>query len=92
MGAVNGLCFGALVGLVAWLWQGLPVLGLIAAAAMLANMVAASIAGTLVPLVLRRAGADPALASGVIVTTFTDVTGYMAFLGLATLLIAYFPA
>jgi magnesium transporter len=91
VGLVNGLCFGVLVGLIAWLWQGLPVLGLVAAAAMLANMVAAAIAGTLVPLVLRRIGADPALASGVLVTTFTDVTGYTAFLGLATLLIAYFP-
>lgn len=91
VGLVNGLCFGALVGLIAWIWQGLPILGLIAAAAMLANMVAAAVAGTIVPLLLRRVGADPALASGVIVTTFTDVTGNMTFLGLATLLISYFP-
>jgi magnesium transporter len=91
VGLINGLCFGLLVGLVAWLWQGLPILGAIAAVAMLANMLAAALAGTLVPLLLRRLGADPALASGVIVTTFTDVTGYSAFLGLATLLIAYFP-
>jgi len=91
VGLVNGICFGLLVGLIAWVWQGLPILGVVAAAAMLANMVAAAIAGTIVPLLLRRLGADPALASGVIVTTFTDVTGYMAFLGLATLLIAYFP-
>lgn len=92
VGLINGLCFGVLVGLIAWIWQGLPILGLVAAAAMLANMLAASIAGTLVPLLLRRIGADPALASGVLVTSFTDVTGYMAFLGLATLLLAYFPA
>lgn len=91
VGLINGLCFGLLVGLVGWLWKGIPILGAVAAVAMLANMVAAAVAGTVVPLLLRRVGADPALASGVIVTTFTDVTGYTAFLGLATLLIAYFP-
>jgi magnesium transporter len=91
VGLVNGVCFGLLVGAVGWLWKGIPILGLIAGVAMLANMLAAAIAGTVVPLVLRRFGADPALASGVIVTTFTDVTGYTAFLGLATLLISRFP-
>jgi magnesium transporter len=91
VGLVNGLCFGVVIGLVGWLWKGISILGVIAAIAMLANMIAAAIAGTLVPLVLRRIGADPALASGVIVTTFTDVTGYGCFLGLATLLIRFFP-
>lgn len=91
IGLVNGICFGVVIGLVGLFWKGLPILGLVAGVAMLANMVAAALAGTLVPLVLRRFGADPALASGVIVTTFTDVTGYGCFLGLATLLIGFFP-
>ncbi|NNJ08822.1 magnesium transporter [Chloroflexales bacterium ZM16-3] len=90
VGLINGVCFGVVVGLLGLIWQGMPILGLVAGVAMLANMIAAAAAGTIVPLVLRRIGADPALASGVIVTTFTDVTGYFSFLGLATLLIAYF--
>jgi magnesium transporter len=90
VGLINGVCFGVVVGLLGLIWQGMPILGLVAGVAMMANMLAAATAGTLVPLVLRRIGADPALASGVIVTTFTDVTGYLSFLGLATLLIAYF--
>lgn len=90
IGLSNGVAFGILIGLIGFMWQGLPVLGLVAAVAMWANMLVAAIMGTLVPLVLRRFGADPALASGVIVTTFTDVTGYGCFLGLATLLINAF--
>ena len=87
---VYGLCFGLVVGLVGLAWKGMPMLGLVAGLAMLANMLAAALTGTLVPLILRRMGTDPALASGVIVTTFTDVTGYGCFLGLATLLLRYF--
>lgn len=91
VGMINGLCFGVVIGLIGMFWQGLPILGLVAGIAMLANMTAAGIAGTVVPLTLRRFGADPALASGVIVTTLTDVVGYTCFLGLATLLISAFP-
>jgi magnesium transporter len=91
IGMVNGLCFGLAIGLIGLAWQRLPILGLVAGVAMLANMLAAAIAGTLVPLGLKLFGADPALASGVIVTTFTDVTGYGCYLGLATLLLRFFP-
>jgi|HigsolmetaAR202D_1030399.scaffolds.fasta_scaffold00194_35 Mg2+ transporter (mgtE) len=91
VGLINGICFGALIGLVGLIWKGVPILGVIAGVAMLTNMVAAAFAGTMVPLILRRIGADPALASGVIVTTFTDVTGYTCFLGLATIFINLFP-
>jgi magnesium transporter len=91
VGLVNGLWFGLVIGLLGLFWQGLPILGLVAGIAMVANMLAAAVAGTLVPLILKRIGADPALASGVLVTTFTDVTGYLCFLGLAASLIAYFP-
>lgn len=91
VGLINGVCFGLLIGAIAAVWKGLPILGVVAAAAMLAAMLAAALAGTLVPLLLRRVGADPALASGVLVTTMTDITGYGAFLGLATWLLGYFP-
>ncbi len=89
VGIINGLCFGILVGIIGYVWRGEPVLGLIAGAAMLANMVIAAIAGTVVPMFLKYIQADPALASGVIVTTFTDVTGATAFYGLATIMIRY---
>jgi magnesium transporter len=89
VGTINGLCFGILVGTISFVWRGEPMLGLIAGLAMLANMVVAAIAGTLVPLFLKLIRADPALASGVIVTTFTDLTGATAFYGLATVLIRY---
>ncbi len=90
VGLVNGICFGLLVAAIGYVWKGLPILGLVAGLAMLANMLMAAIAGTIVPLFLKFMKADPALASGVIVTTFTDITGATAFYGLATLLLRYF--
>lgn len=89
VGMINGLCFGVLVGIIGYFWRGQPALGLIAGLAMLANMVVAAIAGTVVPLFLKLIKADPALASGVIVTTFTDVTGAIAFYGLATIMLRF---
>ena len=90
VGLVNGLCFGLLVGVIGYVWKGQPILGLVAGASMLANMLVAAVAGTVVPLFLKLIKADPALASGVIVTTFTDITGAATFYGLATLLIRFF--
>jgi magnesium transporter len=89
IGLANGLFVGLTVGLVALIWQSSAWLGLVAGLAMLTNLLAAAIAGTLVPLGLKLGGADPALASGVIVTTITDVIGYSVFLSLATLLLVY---
>jgi magnesium transporter len=89
VGLLNGLAFGLVVGAIAYVWRGQPLLGLIAALAMFVNMLVAAAAGTLVPLFLKACRADPALASGVIVTTVTDVTGAATFYGLATLMIAY---
>lgn len=84
VGLLNGVFFGLLIGLVAGLWFQDPNIGGIIAAAMLINMMAAAIAGILIPLFLDRFGADPAVASAVFVTTVTDITGFFAFLGLAT--------
>ncbi|RCS24358.1 magnesium transporter [Phyllobacterium salinisoli] len=84
IGLLNGLIFAVLIGLVAGGWFHNPQLGGIIAAAMVINMLAAALAGILIPLLLHRFGADPAIASSVFVTTVTDVTGFLAFLGLAT--------
>jgi magnesium transporter len=85
VGLGNGLATG-LVGLaVAWAISGSWVLGAILMAAMLINMLVAAVAGTLVPLGLRALRIDPALASSVFITTLTDMSGFLSFLGLATL-------
>jgi magnesium transporter len=87
IGALNGLIFGVVVGIVGMVWQGSPVLGILVGAALLLNLLNAALAGTLVPLGLRLLRIDPALASGVLVTTFTDVMGSLWLYGLATVLI-----
>lgn len=89
IGAINGVLFGIVVGVIGLAWQGNAMLGVVAGAAMLLNLFAAAIGGTLVPLGLRLFNVDPALASGVIVTTVTDVTGSLCLLGMATLLLPY---
>lgn len=89
VGALNGLAVGAAVGAFAFLMEGQPLLGLIIGVAMIGNMLAAGLAGALVPLLLKKLKLDPALGSGVIVTTVTDVVGFGLFLGLATLFIQW---
>jgi hypothetical protein len=75
------------IGLLVWMWRGNAWLGAIMGAAMLLNMVAAAIAGFTLPIVLRWFKQDPAQASGVFVTTVTEVCGFFFFLGLATLML-----
>ena len=87
LGLVHGLLLGLAVALVAGLWKSNPFLGLVLGLAMLANMLVAGLAGAGIPLLLRRLRLDPAVASAVIVTTFTDVCGFAVFLGLATAMI-----
>jgi len=89
VGLGNGVVLGLLAALVAWLWRGNGTLGLVLGAAMIINMFVAATAGTLVPLGLRAANIDPALASSVFITTLTDIAGFLAYLGLATLFIQY---
>jgi magnesium transporter len=84
VGFINGALFAVLIGLVAGFWFSSPEIGGIIAAAMVINMFVAALAGILIPLLLDRLGADPAVASSVFVTTVTDVVGFFAFLGLAT--------
>ncbi len=84
VGLLNGIIFGIVIGVVAGLWFSSRDIGCIIAAAMIINMLAAALAGIVIPLVLDRIGADPAVSSAVFVTTVTDVTGFFAFLGIAS--------
>jgi magnesium transporter len=89
VGLINGLVLGVLIGLVAWLWRGNPYLGLVVGGALMINtVVAVSIGGT-VPLILKRLGFDPALASGPILTTVTDMCGFFLALGFATFMLGH---
>jgi magnesium transporter len=83
----NGVVIGGLTGLTVILWKGNAALALIAAVAMVLNMIVAGIFGVIIPITLKLLRRDPAQASGVILTTFTDVCGFFIFLGLATLLL-----
>ena len=87
IGVASGVAFGLLVGVVGWLWQDNPWLGVAVGLAMLGTMVVAGLFGLLIPTVLRKLGADPALAASIFVTTATDMLGFLFFLGLAALLI-----
>jgi magnesium transporter len=87
VGSLNGLALGALIASVAWLWKGNPYLGLVVGVAMALNTVVAVSLGGLLPLVLRRMQVDPALASGPILTTVTDMCGFFLILSLASLLL-----
>jgi magnesium transporter len=89
IGLANGLGAGTVAGLIAYVWKGDPLLGVILGVAMITNMLVAALAGTLVPVALKLLRVDPAVATGVVVTTFTDCSGFLSFLGLATLLMRF---
>ena len=84
IGLLNGVLWASVVGFVATLWFSNQGLGLIIGLAMIINLACAALAGSMIPLILKKFGVDPAIAGGVILTTFTDVIGFMTFLGLAT--------
>ena len=89
VGLGNGVVLGATAAAVVWIVRGSPALGLVLGMAMIINMFVAAAAGTLVPLGLRAANVDPALASSVFITTMTDMFGFFSFLGLATVFARY---
>jgi magnesium transporter len=84
VGALNGVAMATLVGVGTWLVFGTWAIAAIIFAALLINLLAAAAVGVLVPLTLKRLRIDPALASGVVLTTFTDVIGFAALLGLGS--------
>lgn len=89
VGFANGLANGSITALVVGFWTGNWILAAVLLTAMTINLVIAGVAGGLVPLMLERLGFDPAVASSIFVTTFTDVGGFFSFLGLATLALRF---
>jgi len=86
---INGTLIGALVGVVAFLWFHSLLLSLVIALALVINFCAAALSGVLLPLMLKRMNVDPAVAGTVVVTAVTDVMGFFAFLGLATMILLH---
>lgn len=87
VGLLNGAIFGVVMAGITMAWFGEAGLSLVIGLAMLINLLVAALAGILIPLALNKLGADPALASGTFVTMMTDVIGFLAFLGLATVVL-----
>jgi magnesium transporter len=85
VGLVNGIAFAVITGVAAVAWFHIPGLGVVIGLAIICNLVAGALGGILIPMLLERAQADPAVASGTFVTTVTDVVGFFSFLGIATL-------
>jgi magnesium transporter len=85
VGALNGVLWASVVAVITGLWFESLALGLLIAAAMIINLVVAALAGASIPMILKRINIDPALAGGVVLTTVTDVIGFLSFLGLATI-------
>ena len=87
VGILNGIIWAVVIALIAALWYQDIQLGLVIAAAMIANLFMGAIAGVCIPVFLEKLNIDPALGGGVALTTVTDVVGYFSVLGLATLLL-----
>ncbi len=87
LGVLHGIWLGVLVALIAVVWQKNMGLALVLGVAMLGNMIIAGTVGAGVPLLLRRMGVDPAVASAIVVTTFTDIFGFLLYLGIASAMI-----
>lgn len=87
VGMSNGLVWSLVVGFISYLWFSDPLITLVITLAIFINMSLANVSGVLIPLVLKRLQIDPALSAAVILTTVTDVVGFLSFLGLATLII-----
>ena len=84
---MNGIIFAVLMGIVAYVWFDIPKLGLVIGLAMIINLLIAGATGALIPLMLKRMDIDPAVGSTVLLTTVTDVFGFLSFLGLASLIL-----
>jgi magnesium transporter len=87
VGIVNGVLWAFVVAIIASYWFNDRMLGMVIAVALLINLICAALAGAVIPLLMQRYKIDPALAGGVVLTTITDVIGFMVFLGLASLFI-----
>jgi magnesium transporter len=86
----SGLALGAAAGLVAYLWKGEPLIGVVLALALVVNLIVAAFVGSMIPFTMRRLGVDPAVASNVFVTACTDICGFLSFLGILMLFLGLF--
>ena len=84
---INGVLWAVVVAIVVLIWFGNPQLGMVIAAALIINQMFAALFGFLIPLILKKMDIDPALAGSVVLTTVTDVIGFLAFLGLGTIVL-----
>lgn len=84
---VNGFIFAIIIGVIAYLWFNMPLLGVVIALSMIINLFSAGFFGAVIPIILQKKGIDPAIGSTVILTTVTDVVGFFSFLGLATIVL-----
>ncbi|UCG32500.1 MAG: magnesium transporter [Phycisphaerales bacterium] len=89
LGLLTGAITGAVTGLVAWLWQSNPILGVVIGLGMIVNLFAAGLSGAAIPVIMKALGFDPAQCSSIILTTITDVVGFLAFLGFAVVFQSY---
>ncbi len=89
IGAINGLVIGVVVAVISWAWRGIPFLGVVVGLGMFVNLVIAGFSGATIPLAMKAMGKDPAQSANIILTTITDVIGFLAFLGFAVLFRGY---
>ncbi|MEJ2247738.1 MAG: magnesium transporter [Acidobacteriota bacterium] len=89
LGIINGAIIGIVTAGVAWAWNGNPYLGLVIGLGMLVNLFFAGLAGASIPIVMKNVGLDPSQSSSIILTTVTDVLGFLAFLGFALVFLRY---
>ena len=87
VGRVNGIVFAVVMGAIAFFWFGDLLIGIVIGIAMIVNLLVAGLAGILIPLAIDRAGADSAVGSSIVLTTVTDVLGFLCFLGLASVVL-----
>jgi magnesium transporter len=83
----NGLIFALVIGIVAYFWFHIPLLGVVIALSMIINLISAGFFGSVIPLILQKMDIDPAIGSTVLLTTVTDVVGFFSFLGLASIIL-----
>ncbi|MEA2049120.1 MAG: magnesium transporter [Campylobacterota bacterium] len=84
---VNGALFAFIIGFISYWWFDIPMLGVVIAMSLIINLLSAGFFGSVIPLILQKAGVDPAIGSTVLLTTVTDVVGFFSFLGLASLIL-----
>jgi len=89
VGVINGLVIGVVTGVVAYFWYHKFVFGIVIAMAMIVNLVAAGFAGAAIPIIMKALGFDPAQSSSIVLTTITDVVGFLAFLGFARMFLSF---